>query len=208
MRKAGLFCRLDGPHPGSRAQVERALDLGADSLMLPFFREIDEAAAFADAVAGRAEVILLVETVSAAWRIQQLAEIDGVDEIMVGLNDLAWDSGAASRFELLTSPLLAALGEAARAAGKRFTVGGLGRWDDDRLPTSPDLIYAQYPRLAAEGAWIARSFLDGVAPDGLGDAVDRLRARLDHWAAAGPPAWEDARRALSAHARAAGDQGH
>ena len=195
--RAGLFCRLDPPHPGGWDQIERALDLGANCLMLPFFREVGQAAAFAAAVAGRAETILLVETAAAALRIEQLAALEGVDEIMVGLNDLSWDSGLGSRFELLTSPLVEAMARTVRAAGKVFGIGGVARWDDRGMPTPADLVYAQYPRLGAEAGWLSRSFLEGLGPDDLAAAIGDARGRLDHWSRQDAATLEAARQELS-----------
>ena len=194
---ARLFCRLDPPHPGSGEQIERALDLGANCLMLPFFREVGQAAAFAAAVDGRAETILLVESAAAAFRIEPLAALEGVDEIMVGLNDLSWDSGLGSRFELLASPLVEAMARTVRAAGKVFGIGGVARWDDQGMPTPADLVYAQYPRLGAKAGWLSRSFLDGLGPDDLAVAVGAARDRLDHWSRQDAETLEGARRELS-----------
>jgi len=196
VRRARLFCRLDPPNAGSRAQVERALELGATSLMLPYFAEPAQARAFAEAVDGRAEVLLLVETRAAFERIGELAALPGVDEIMVGLNDLSWDLGLKSRFELLVSPELQAAGQALASKGRAFGVGGLAQWNVPGLPVPPDLVIAQYPRLGARAAWLARSFLTSVGPDGLTPAVERLRARLDHWAMQDRSTLDSARQAL------------
>jgi len=196
LHKSRLFCRLDPPHAGGAEQVERALALGASSLMLPYFTELAQARAFVEAVDGRAETLLLVETRAAFDRLGELAALPGVDEIMVGLNDLSWDIGLKSRFEVLVSPALEAASEAVRAKGRRFGVGGLAQWDIPGLPVPPDLVLAQYPRLGARSAWLARSFLSGVEPGGLPSAVERLRARLDHWAAQDGPTLEAARQAL------------
>jgi hypothetical protein len=193
LRRARLFCRLDPLHPGTREQVERALGEGAQSLMLPYFREVDEARAFAAIVDGRAELVLLVETAAAAWRIDVCANLAGVDEIMIGLTDLSLDCRVRQRLELLTSPFMAAASAAVRSAGKRFTTGGLGRWNDTGLPISPDLIYAQYPRLDARGALLGQSFMRGVPLRDLAEAVSVARDRLRHWAASGPVALEQAR---------------
>lgn len=197
VRRAKLFCRLDPPHPGGRDQIERALDLGATCLMLPYFREVDEAAAFVDAVDGRAEVILLAETAAAFWRVEALAALGGVDEIMVGLNDLTWDCGMNSQFELLAAPPMEAFARTVAASGKRLGLGGLGRTDDESLPIAPELIYAQYPRLGAQSAWLARSFTANRPLGELAGAIVRLRGRLDHWARQDAKALEAARKALS-----------
>jgi hypothetical protein len=197
LRQARLFCRIDPPHPGSAEQIERALEFGAVILMLPYFTETAEAARFVDQVAGRAHTVALAETAAAAWRIEHLAEIDGLDEIMVGLNDLSWEMGVSDRFTLLASPLMQALAATVRGAGKQLSMGGLGRWDDPGLPTSPDVIYAQYPRLDAGGAWLARSFYATEDAFDWPAAVQTLRRRLDHWASQDPDVLETARRALA-----------
>lgn len=198
LRRARLFCRLDPPHPGTGEQIERAVDLGVGVLMLPYFADAADAARFVDLVDGRADTVLLVETSAAAWRIDLLAGLDGLDEVMVGLNDLSWNMSVANRFSLLASPLMQAMSAVVRGAGKRFSVGGLGRWDDSGLESPPDLIYAQYPRLQAQGAWLARSFYQGPQPFDWPSAVQTLRRRLDHWAAQDIGALEKARQALAA----------
>ena len=197
IHRARLSCRIDPPHPGSGSQIERAIEFGATSLTLPFFRQVREAVAFVDAVGGRAETILLVETAAAAVRIESLAALDGVDEIMIGLNDLGWDCRLETGFEFLCSPLMEAIANTVRARGKRLGIGGLARWDDDSLPVRPDLVYAQHARLGASAAWLARSFLVGLTPTELGDAVATARTRLDYWARQPPEALEGARAALA-----------
>ncbi len=197
LRRARLFCRLDPPHAGTGEQVERALGEGARVLMLPYFADAADAARFVERVDGRAETVVLVETAAAAWRIELLALLDGLDEVMVGLNDLSWNMRIGNRFSLLASPLIQAMSAAVRGAGKRFSVGGLGRWDDTSLESPPDLIYAQYPRLQAQGAWLARSFYQGPKPFDWTSAVQTLRRRLDHWAAQDAAALEDARKKLA-----------
>ena len=68
-------------------------------------------------------------------------------------------------------------------AGKRFSFGGLGRHDDVTLPLNPDLIYAQFPRLGATGAWLSRSFFRNPPADWtMNEGVKALRARLSFWA--------------------------
>jgi hypothetical protein len=84
------------------------------------------------------------------------------------------------------------LSDTIRAAGIRFAFGGIGRAGDDRLPIPSDLVYAQYPRLKADGALISRAFFprDGTPID-LKIEVERARRRLDAWAR--KPAHERAR---------------
>jgi len=56
-----LLVRLNPWHPGSATEIEAAIAAGADWLMLPMFRSLDELQRFCGAVAGLVPVIPLVE---------------------------------------------------------------------------------------------------------------------------------------------------
>ncbi len=198
-----LFARTNPVHPGSATEIDFLLGCGTRVLMLPAFTTAAEVARFVDLVGGRARVCLLLETVDAADRIREIVSVRGVDEIHVGLNDLGISTGAGiglRRFSLLSSGLLEELSRNVRAAGIRFAVGGLGRALDQTLPVPSDLVYAQYPRLGACGAIVARSFL-GVAgpPADLPRQVCLCRQRLDYWAAVGDDALGCAKLRLTRH---------
>jgi hypothetical protein len=199
---AELFIRINPPHADTPREIEDALGLGATAIMLPYFRTTHEAGAFLDAVAGRARALLLVETAAATLRIRELAALPGVDEIMLGLNDLRLEFKVESHFEVLASPLLDLIAREVVGAGVKLGLGGLARPDATVLPVPPELVIAQYPRLGATSAWIARSFFaPGQDPLPLAQALDALRARLAYWAAEPPSALESARSRLLTFAR-------
>jgi hypothetical protein len=177
VHRARLFARTDPLHPGSRRQVEEVLARGATSIMLPMFHRVDEVERFVDLVDGRAEVVLLVETAAAVFRIADITRIDGVDEIMVGLNDLHLDVGLDNRFEIIVSDAMESLARTVRSHGIRFGFGGLGRADDDSLPVPSSLVYPQYARLGATSAIVARSFHRNGQGD-LGPAIEVARRTL------------------------------
>lgn len=197
VRHAELFVRLNPLHPGSREEVDAVLAREVGVIMLPNFTGADDVAAFLEIVAGRARVVPLVERLAAVDSIADLAAL-GVAEIHVGLNDLSLDMGLANRLAVLATPVMEDVASAARRAGLRLGVGGLGRAGDATLPVPSDLVYAQQARLGSTGALIARSFM---RPDtnGLEFARDvaALRARLAWWSAAPPRELEAARRALA-----------
>src|SRR5262245_23603373 len=88
VRRAALFARLNPAHSHPEYEVETALELGAQVLMLPHFRSAEEVAVFVRAIRGRAVVQILVETALAAASIRQILAVHGIDEVMIGLNDL------------------------------------------------------------------------------------------------------------------------
>ena len=57
--------RVNPLNPGTQDEVDMAISLGADMLMLPMFRTVEQVKSFFSIVRSRVPVILLVETVSA-----------------------------------------------------------------------------------------------------------------------------------------------
>jgi hypothetical protein len=194
LTSAELFARVNPVSSESDDEVRRVLEMGARVLMLPMFRDAIEVRRFVDIVAGRATVVLLLETREAAEDIERICSVEGVGEVHVGINDLALSLGLHNRFGVFDSELVESVASSVRAAGLPFGIGGIGRVDDATLPIAPDLIYAQYPRLGATAALISRAF---IRPGGdsiqLSDDVAASHARLTYWRAAGPDTRRQAR---------------
>ena len=196
-----LFARVNPVHAGSGDEVESALAAGAEVLMLPMFRSATEVARFVALVAGRARVVGLLETREAVADVEAVVRVAGLDELHIGINDLALELGLPNRFGVLVSDAAERVARATADAGLRLGVGGIGRLSDTELPIAPDLLYAQYPRLGATAALLSRSFLAGGCD--LAPEIRRARERLEWWA--GRPRAEldraanDLRAALAAH---------
>jgi hypothetical protein len=199
LQQAKLFCRTNSPHPGLRREVETLVAYGVQVLMLPFFTTREQAERFIDYVAGRALVCLLVESIQAATILPALVRLDGVDEIHVGLNDLQLSSTGAcnGRWELLGSDLLERMADTVLSAGLPFRLGGLGRSRDNNLPIPSDLLYAQWPRLGAQGALLSQYFIgDEWSQLDLKAEVRAARQRLDHFASLDEHDMQEAKAAL------------
>ena len=82
--RAELLVRSNPIHPGSRAEIDTIVSNGADVIMLPYFKTVNEAAKFIDLVAGRAKTSLLVETAEAVEQIDAILSLEGIDEIHIG----------------------------------------------------------------------------------------------------------------------------
>jgi 2-keto-3-deoxy-L-rhamnonate aldolase RhmA len=189
LRSARLFARTNPLHAGSAAEVDRLLELGVEVLMLPMFTAADQIARFVSLVARRAAVVPLLETRAAAERISEIVRVEGIDEIHVGINDLAISIGARNRFEVLSSPVVERVAASTVAARLRFAIGAIGRVKDPALPIDPDLIYARFVALGARGALISRSFdVGSLTAEQLELEVQRSRERLAWWWTASPAA--------------------
>jgi citrate lyase beta subunit len=201
VQRADLFVRTNPLHSETASEVETALQLGARVLMLPGVRTPEDVATFTALVRGRAIVSILIELAPAVVRIRDILEMRGIDEVMIGLNDLHLQMGVANHFEVMASPLLDMLAAETRRRGLPLAIGGVGRAGDDGLPIPADLVYAQYPRLGATGAWIARSFdRDSGAVPNYDAELALLRDRLTKWAESSAEELEGARADLASRA--------
>ena len=185
LTRARLFARTNPPHDNWAAEAERLIAAGVDVLMLPAFRSARDVGDALGVVGGRAELVPLVETREALGDAAAIAATDGLSEVHFGLNDLALAFGLANRFAVLRHPEVADAARVFRDAGMRLGAGGIGRAGDAGLPIPSDLIYAQYARLGATAALIARSFFRGLPPGEkpLADAIAAARRRLAYWCA-------------------------
>jgi hypothetical protein len=180
LRRARLFARVNALNPGSEREVDSVLRRGAQVLMLPMVLTADEAARFADLVRGRATVVLLVEHARAIENLRAMVRVPGVDEIHIGLNDLAISLGLPNRWIALADGIVDDAAAVIHAAGLPLGLAGIGRAGDATLPIPSDLVYAEFARLGATAAVLARSFFAGDGVD-LPAEVARAREALSAW---------------------------
>jgi hypothetical protein len=181
LERADLFVRLNPLNPDTRREVRSVLDRGAQVVMLPMVASAAEAEEFVALVDGAASVVLLVERAEALDGIAELVKVEGVDEIHIGINDLALSLGLGSRWQTLAGDEVKEAGAVVRAAGKRFGVGAIGMAGDNALPIPSDLVYAAYVRAGATAALVSRSFFSAGAVD-LPTEIQRARSKLSEWA--------------------------
>jgi hypothetical protein len=200
---ARLFARINPVHAGSAREIDAVIALGAQVLMLPMVATAAEAARFVDLVGGRATTVLLVERAQAVVAIGDLLRVDGVDEVHVGLNDLALSLGLPNRWLALDGDMITGVGAQVRDAGLRFGVGGIGLAGDRALPIPSDLVYAALARTGATAALLSRSFMQPAVLDRLDDEIARARRGLATWRSRTPEDLQQAHLQLVEHARRA-----
>jgi 2-keto-3-deoxy-L-rhamnonate aldolase RhmA len=196
LTRARLFARVNPINPDSVREIEEVIARGAQVLMLPMAADARQASEFVRIVDGRAAAVLLVEHVDAMRRLREIAAVPGVDEIHIGLNDLAISLGLRNRWLALAGDLVTEASVIVREAGLRFGVGGIGRAGDANMPIPSDLVYAQYARTGARAALISRSFFDGRIAN-LTAEVARSRAALASWCRRSPRELADAHAELN-----------
>ena len=160
--KAKLLVRVNPIHealnkyPSSKDEIDASIAAGADMLMLPFFKTVEEVQTFINYVGGRAKTLLLVETVEAADLIDEILEVPGIDMIHLGLNDMHLELGMRFMFQLLADGTVEKLGNKIKAKGIPFGFGGIATLDGGALPGS--MVLKEHVRLGSSMVIVSRSF--------------------------------------------------
>jgi 2-keto-3-deoxy-L-rhamnonate aldolase RhmA len=151
-----LVVRINPIHPDTENEIDRVVNAGADIIMLPMFRNVEEVKRFTKAVDFRAKTCLLVETVGAMNSLKECLEIPGIDRVHIGLNDLHLELGNKFMFEPLANGLVDYMSTIIQNAGKPFGIGGIARINEGIL--SSELIIADHVRLGSTAAILSRTF--------------------------------------------------
>lgn len=162
VKKAKVLVRVNPIHealpnyPSSKDEIDASIAAGADILMLPFFKTVEEVMEFIRLVGGRAKTLLLMETVEAANLVDEILEVPGIDMIHLGLNDMHLELGMKFMFELLANGTVEKLGNKIKAKGIPFGFGGIATLDGGALPGS--MVLKEHVRLGSSMVIVSRSF--------------------------------------------------
>lgn len=143
-------------YPSSKDEIDATIKAGADIVMLPFFKTVEEVKRFISYVDGRAKTLLLMETVEAANLVDEILEVPGIDMIHLGLNDMHLELGMKFMFELLANGTVEMLGKKIEAKGIPFGFGGIATLDGGALPGS--MVLKEHVRLGSSMVIVSRSF--------------------------------------------------
>ena len=162
LNKAELLVRLNPIHNAteeygsSEDEINAVIDAGADIVMLPYFKTIEEIHRFITAVNGRAKTMLLLETKEAVAITDVILTMKGIDEIHIGLNDLCISYGKTFMFELLTDGTVERLCRKMELANKFYGFGGIASLGRGMVPA--EMIIKEHYRLGSHMAILSRSF--------------------------------------------------
>ena len=145
-------------YPSSKDEIEASIKAGADIVMLPFFKTVEEVEQFISYVDGRAKTLLLMETAEAANLVDEILEVPGIDMIHLGLNDMHLELGMKFMFELLANGIVEKLGKKIKAKGIPFGFGGIATLDGGELLGS--MVLKEHVRLGSSMVIVSRSFCD------------------------------------------------
>lgn len=166
-----VVVRIHGPGPRTAVEVERAIEGGADEILLPMVRSPAQVEGVLARVDGRCEVGILVETEDAVAAAGALGRLP-ISRAYVGLNDLAIDRRTRSIFAPVVDGTLDQLRTCFACP---FGFGGL-TLPDRGAPVPCGVLLSEMARLACGFGVLRRSFLRDVPPADLPAAAERIRA--------------------------------
>ena len=180
-----LVCRVNGWDGWTPAEIDLAIALGADEVLLPMVRRVEEVDAALAHVAGRCGLGILIETTDAVRGADELLRRP-LTRVYVGMNDLMIDRGCGPVFAALVDGTVDRLAVLAGVAGIPFGVGGL-TVPEGGHPVPCRLLAGELARLGASFTFLRRSFhadtagrdLDVEVPRILAMVADARQRRLD-----------------------------
>ncbi len=140
----------------STDEINRVIDAGADIIMLPMYRTLQEVDKFVKLVDGRAKTILLTETPEACEIMDEVLDYKAIDELHIGLNDLHLAYHKKFMFELLADGTVDKICSKIRKSGKQFGFGGIARIGYGLLPA--EYIISEHYRIGSTRAILSRAF--------------------------------------------------
>ena len=165
----------------SQEEIDAVVKAGADIIMLPYIRTVDEVRAFVGMVDGRARTMPLIETPESAAALDEILDIPGVDEIYIGLNDLSLGYHKKFMFELLADGTVETLCLKCKLKGIPYGFGGIASLGKGTLPS--EYVIREHYRLGSTSAILSRSFCNlekvrhiGIVSSTFIDGIKGIRA--------------------------------
>lgn len=162
LTKSELLVRVNPIHDAgehydsSEDEINAVIEAGADVIMLPYFKTVEEVERFLQIVGGRTKTMLLLETPEAAELAEKITKLPGIDEIHIGINDMSLGYGMKFMFELLADGTVDRLCSVIRNAGIPYGFGGIAALGKGMLPS--EYVIREHYRLGSSFAILSRSF--------------------------------------------------
>lgn len=151
-----LLVRINPIYDGTEKEIEEVITAGAEIIMLPYFKTTTEVESFIKIIDDRVKTMLLLETPEAVEEIDDILNVEGIDYIHIGLNDLHLGYELNFMFELLADGTVEKLGRKIKDEEIPFGFGGIAKIGEGDLPAKK--IITEHYRLGSSMAILSRSF--------------------------------------------------
>lgn len=155
----------------SEEEINAVVEAGADIIMLPMAKTVEDIEKFVKYVNGRTKTMLLLETAEAKESIKEMLDVGGLDYVHIGLNDLHLSYKMKFMFQLLSDGTVEDLCKIIGSYGVPYGFGGIARIGHGMLPA--EHVIAEHYRLGSTAAILSRSFCDIYKMDDISE-IERL----------------------------------
>lgn len=163
-----LLVRINPFYEGTESEINTAIENGADIIMLPMIKSLEDVAATGNLINGRAKFMPLIETVASLECIREIDALPVVDELHIGLNDLHLEMKLDFMFQLFP---LGVMEKSTKGLRKPFGIGGVSRANDGLVKGKN--VIGEHVRLGSTGVILARAFHE------KSQTLDELKSKLD-----------------------------
>ena len=154
--RAEMLVRVNPLNAKSEEEINAVIDAGADLVMLPMWKNAEDVKKFIKLVGGRAGTILLLETKEAVESLDEVLNVEGIDEIHIGLNDLHLSYNMHFMFEPLADGIVEKICKKISNYNIPYGFGGIAKLGYGDLPA--ENIIQEHYRLGSTRAILSRSF--------------------------------------------------
>ena len=179
LKKAELLVRINPVHDAkddiisTEEEIDKVIDGGADIIMLPYYKTLEEVKRFIGAVHGRVRTMLLIETAEAVDILDDTLKLNAIDEYHIGINDLSLSLNKKHMFELLADGTVESITKKLKKAGAFYGFGGIASIGRGDIPA--ERIILEHYRLGSKMAILSRSFCNVSK---MSD-IDLIRQKFD-----------------------------
>ena len=170
LTKSEVLVRVNPWNENSVEEINSVIEAGADIIMLPMWKTVEEVLNFLSVVNGRSKTMLLLETKEAIECLDKVLYLS-FDEIHIGLNDLHLSYGLTFMFELLSNGIVEMLCNTFKEKGLVYGFGGIAKLGDGLLPA--EKIIMEHYRLGSTRAILSRTFCDNAKIDSI-EEIERV----------------------------------
>lgn len=176
-KKVKILTRINPVNEKSKNEIDKAIEYGTDIIMLPMFKTKEEVEIFLKLVNKRCKTCLLLETSEAFCRVDQILEIEGINQIHIGLNDLHLSLGLDFMFEPLGLGLVDIISEKIIRKNIKLGLGGIAKIGQGELLA--EKIIGEHIRIGSTAVILSRSFKNNNS--NLKEEVEKIRESYYLW---------------------------
>ena len=179
LTKSEMLVRINPWNTNSHCELDEVIEAGAQIVMLPMWKSVEEVKSFLTALNGRAKNILLLETKEAESCLDEVLNLDGINEIHIGLNDLHLSYGLVFMFELLANGTIERICNKIKQKNIPYGFGGVSKIGDGLLPAENILI--EHSRLGSSMVILSRGFCNPDKFDNISDYEQAFRRNMEQF---------------------------